>query len=203
MTSLFQRLERGWIAEKGRHGYEKVAEKGLNFTGILTEQFKIILKLGDLFHLHAARQPSQDRRALIFGEVVTGPRPQMGKNGAKQILAGIAELAFIIVVLGLDDRAKPLRESAKRQHFVRASGGDGAARHGRILGFVRVLDENQTARLPDRFHPYRAVRPGAGQYDGEDVAMAICERPEEEVDGRALSALLLEFARIQRTVRDR
>ena len=114
---------------------------------------KIILELGNLLDLHAPSQPPQDGWALVFGEVVARSRPQIGENGAKHIFFGVESLAFLNLLLDRDESGNPLRKAAKGKDIVDASGSDGASRHGRIFGLVRVLNEDQPARLLDRFYP--------------------------------------------------
>ena len=124
----------------------------------------------------------------------------IGENGAKHVLFGAGNLAFLNLLLDRDESGNPLREAAKGQDIVDASGGDGVSRHGRIFGLFRVLDEDQSACLLDRLHPHRAIRAGAGQDDGEAVAMFARKRPEKVIDGRAPSTLLSEIAGVERAV---
>ena len=200
-NDLGKRIERGSIPEKGCHRYEKVAEKSLNLGRIFAEELQILLKPLDLLHLHTARKPPQDGWALVFGKVVARSRPQIRKCRAKQFFIAIAGLNSIIMLV-LHDGRKPLRELAQWQNVIRASSCHGGARHGRVFGLFRVLNEDQPASLLDRLHAHRAIRAGACQDHGKPVDKLARKRPEKVVYRRAGPSRFLELASIERTVRD-
>ena len=62
-----------------------------------------------------------------------------------------------------------------------------------MLGFVRILDEDDSSCLLDGSDPDCAVRAGAGQNDGKAVTMAFGQRSEEQVDRRPLPTRLVEL----------
>ena len=65
---------------------------------------------------------------------------------------------------------KTLREIARRQHEVRHSGRDDAARHGGPFGLVWVLHQNDAACLLDGANADRAVGASATQNNSETIA---------------------------------
>jgi hypothetical protein len=119
----------------------------------------------------------------------------MGEDPPQQVFvkpARIGDRKAFPVAHQLDEARGEL---AHRQHEIRHSGRDRAARHRRIFGLDRVLHENDAARLLDRPHPDRAVRAGTGQNDGKAVAVLLRHGAEEQVDRRAVAARLVEFHR--------
>ena len=73
--------------------------------------------------------------------------------------------------------------SANRQHQIDGAGRDGAARHPVILGLVRVLGDDQSARRLDGLRPDRAIGGGSRENDADGVfADLIGQRLQEEVE---------------------
>ena len=97
---------------------------------------------------------------------------------------------------------QPGGDLAHRQDEIGDARRDRAARHRAVFGLFRVLHQDDPARLLHRLDADRAVRPGAGEDDGEIVAALRGERAEEQVDRRALPARLVEFGQRQMLVGD-
>jgi hypothetical protein len=125
-------------------------------------------------HLHAANDPAQHGRALVLGEIVTGARAQLRQDLAQQIL----------IQLGLRDQAARLllqaqhsdqagRQLPHRCHYVHYACRDRTARHGTVLGFGRILYEDDAARLFHRAHAERAIGAAAAQNDRDAVTQPL------------------------------
>jgi len=66
-----------------------------------------------------------------------------------------------------------------------------------VFGLVRVLDQDDAARLLDGLDAHRAIRAGAGKNDGEVVAALRGKRAKEKIDRRPLLARLVELGNRQ------
>ena len=97
---------------------------------------------------------------------------------------------------------EPGRDIANRQDEIGKPGGDCAARHGCILGLLRILNENDAAGFLHRPDAHGAIGTGAGKDDGEAIAVLRGQRAEEEIDRRALPARLVERGYRQMVVGD-
>ncbi|MNV12961.1 hypothetical protein D3C71_1035880 [compost metagenome] len=79
---------------------------------------------------------------------------------------------------------EPLGHGRYRQDDVDHARGDGAARHGVVLGVFGLLGERDAALLLDARQPQRPVRPAARQHDADRPrGVYIGQRAEELVDG--------------------
>ena len=126
---------------------------------------------------------------------MSGAHAQMRDDPPQQLLVEIADVGWRQACFDADEIDQALGQVAYRHDEVGDAGGDGAARHRGIFGLVRVLYEDDAARLLDGAHADGAVRAGAAQDDREAVAEPFRERAEEQVDRGALTARLVEFQR--------
>ena len=126
---------------------------------------------------------------------MAGAHAQIPKNAAQQILVNFANIGNRCALLYPDEVDQSLCEITRRQNKIRNAHSDGAARHRGIFRFAWILDENDAAGFLHRAHTQRAVRSGAAEDDGKAVAELFGKRPEEQIDGRAVAARLVEFAR--------
>ena len=180
------------VAEERRHRNEQVAQQRLGLSGIVAQHLLIFLKAGALRHLHAARDPPQHRRAFVFGKVVPGAHAQMRKNVAQQVLVEIADFDNRWNRFALNEFKQLFRQIAHRHDEIGHTGGDGAARHRVIFGFVGILHQDDAAGLLNRARSESAVRSGATENDGKAVAELVGQRAQEQVDRRPLAARLVE-----------
>src|SRR5579863_3277932 len=95
----------------------------------------------------------------------------MRKNASQHLLIELALVDWRCGLLVADELDKARREFSYRQDEIRYSGGNGAARHRGILGLVRLLHENDAARLLDGTHANGAIRAGPCQDHRKSIAM--------------------------------
>ncbi len=124
----------------------------------------------------AAAQEADDPAQVVGGAV--------GVQGANSLLAA-------------SHLRQPLRQPCNRAHEVGDARRDGVLRHGREVGFGRLLHHDHAGRLLDRAHAHRAVGAGAGQDHGHAVAAGGRNGAEEDVDRRAPSPRLVKRPRTQ------
>ena len=84
MTSWREFLKRLAVAEERGHRNQEIAEQRLRLFGVVAQDLVIVVQVVGSRHLHAARDAAQDRRALVFGEIVAGAHTQMRQHAPQQ-----------------------------------------------------------------------------------------------------------------------
>jgi hypothetical protein len=197
---LAQRLPGVRVAEKRRDGDQEVVEERLHLSGVLPQQGQVPLEPDAVVELHAPRQATEDRGALVAAEVVPGPRPEHLENAPQRDLVVLVDLGlrehptdlgihFLLLPCKLRE---PLRELSHGQHDVGDVGGDDCTRHALVRRFARILYQHDAARFLDGLRADGAVGAAAREDHRESVAVAPRERAEEHVDRGPLPARLLE-----------
>jgi hypothetical protein len=193
------------IAKEGRVVDEHVIEQGTHFLDVPMQVGEVV-GVGRLAgQLHAAREPAEDRTALVAGEVVTGRGPEHLEDGAESRFLRHGLACRRRRCLRNDQPAqqsgvaRELRQTrcelADRKYDVGGARGNHGARHARVHGLARVLHEDDSACLPDSRRAPRAVAPAPGEDDREVVAERRRQRFEEQIDGRSPAARLRECRR--------
>src|SRR2546429_8585299 len=103
----------------------------------------------------------------------------MGQNTTQPFLIVRPQLLDREMLLLLDEVEELGRDVAHRQDKVGKPGADGAAGHGRVFSFSRILDENDAACLLDSLHAYGPIGAGACQDDSAAISMLCRKRAEE------------------------
>ena len=155
------------VAKKCRHRYEKIREQALHLFGLGFEALEVFLKALHLADLHPPGEPPVDGRALITQEVVAGARAQVAKDALQHLLVAGRQMFGWNVLLCFDDFHKLMRELANGKHHVGQPRCNSAPRHGWIFGLIRILHQDEPARLLDGLRAKRSVRASARQHDGE------------------------------------
>ena len=82
------------------------------------------------------------------------------------------------------------RDSGRRQHKIRHTGGDGASRHAVELRGSHFLSEGDAARGLDRLEAERPIRCGSRQNDAERFAAPVRRQgAEKRVDGHVAATV--------------
>ena len=189
---LCQSLECFGVSEECRDRNQQITKQRLCLLHIVAQEREVVRKMLSSRHLGAARDPSQYRRFLVLREVVTGAGSDVGENTTHVFFIRAAQLpeGKFLVAHELDNTRGYLAEGKDEVGQPR---GDGAARHRRVFGLIRVLYENDAACFLDGLEADCAVRAGAREDDREAVAVLIGQRSEEKVDRRALPSRIVEF----------
>lgn len=190
---LGQGLKSLGVTEECRDRDQQVGEQRLHFLDVLFQEREVVLQPFGLVDLRPPGDPAHDRRLLVMGKVVAGPGADVVENVLHMNL--LVELRCRgDVALALGEVEEVPAHVGERKDEIRKARSNCAPRHRSVLGFARVLNQDNAAGLLDRLEANRSVRPRAGQHDGEAVAALLGERAEEQVDGCALPARLLEGA---------
>ena len=177
---LGERLEGFAVAEERRHRNEQVAEQRLRLVRVVAQILVVLFQVMGSGDLHAAGDPPQHGRALVFRKIMTGAHAQQREDALQFLFVRFLQQAGNRHrLLDAQQIGKPHGEFTHRQHEIRWTGGDGAARHRGIFGLVRVLHQDDAAGFLDGAHADGAVRTGAAQNDGEAVAEPFGERTKE------------------------
>ena len=89
------------------------------------------------------------------------------------------------------------RQLSHRSHHVDHPGGNRAAWHALIFGFIWRLRKHQAAGLLDRLDAHGAVAAQPRKNNGGAVAMLLRQRAEEDVDLRARAKRHLKRGQVQ------
>ncbi len=82
------------------------------------------------------------------------------------------------------------RDSGRRQHKIRRTGGDGAARHAVELRGSRFLSESEAASVPDGLEAERPIGCGSRQNHAQRLAPPVRRQGAEEgVDWHVAAAV--------------
>jgi hypothetical protein len=141
------------VAEESGDRNQQIAEQRLRFVDAVAQHVVIFLQAVRMSDLHAARDPPQHRRALVFGEIVAGAHAQVRQDAAQQVLVEIPEFRDRDVLFDANEIGETPGEVAHRHDEIGDAGGDGAARHRGVFGFVgswtRMMPpDSLTARTP-------------------------------------------------------
>jgi len=192
---LLESIECLAVAEKCGHGNQQVGEQRLRLVRALAQDLVVFTQILGSGHLHAAGDPPHDRRALVLGEVVAGADAQMREHPMQRLLIDLRLLRRRCGLLDADQLRQTVRELTNGQDEVGNSGGNGAARHGCIFSFARLLHENNAAGFFHRAHTDGAVRAGAAENHSEPIAKPLGDRAKEKVNRSPLALRLLKFQR--------
>src|SRR5947209_20510249 len=94
--------------------------------------------------------------------------------------------------LCVDQLAEPDAKIAYREDEVDDPGLDRGTRHRVVLGFLRILDQDDSAAFLHGANAERAVRAGSAEDYGKPVAEVIGVGAEEQIDRHALAARFVE-----------
>src|SRR5208337_4665043 len=180
------------VAKERRHRYEEIREQAFHFFGFGFEALEVLLKPFHLADLHPPREPPVDGRALIAREIVAGARAQVAEDALQHLLVAWRQMSGWNVFFCFDDFHELTRKLANGKHHVGQPRCNSAPRHRWVFGLIRILHQDEAARLLDGLRAKRSVRASARQHHREPVAMLIRERPEELIDGRASSSRFVE-----------
>ena len=161
-------------------------------SGLALRRSKYSVEVLHLANLHPPGQTPVDSRTFIAQEVVAGARAQIGKDALQHVLVAGRQMLDRNVLLCFDDVHELMRKLANGKHHVGQPRCNCALRHGWIFRLIRILHQDEAARLLDGLRAKRAIRASARQHHGEPVAMLICEGAEELIDGRASSPRFVE-----------
>jgi hypothetical protein len=83
----------------------------------------------------------------------------IGEDAAQHFVVAVIELLDLNIVLVANQFAELGGDLAHRQDEIGEPGGDRVARHRRVLGLVRILDQDDAAGFLDRLDPDGASVP--------------------------------------------
>ena len=91
---------------------------------------------------------------------------------------------------------KQTANAAQGKDAVRLKKLQGCAGHGRYMGFVRVLDNGQAARLLDLAQPQRTIAIGTcEQYRGQALLIHVGRRLKKVINRRSRKCTLSSWLR--------
>src|SRR5262249_32921252 len=125
--------------------------------------------------------------------ILAGANPKMREDPPQHLLVEFDGGGLGRALLDGDEIGKAMTEFCRRQYEISNSHRDRAARHRGIFSLVRILHQDDTARLLHRPQTDGAVGASSAQDDGKSVAEPLGERAEEHVDWRSLATRLVEF----------
>ena len=209
-----------------RDADEQILEQRARLHRMRADEAEVLRDRLERVHLHAPRDPAQDGRAFVMGEIVPGLRAQIREHlhdrlfilrvvrfirdrlAARRVLHLRVRLVRLRnfrrqlhPVLVADELEQLRRELRHRQHPVDHAGADRRHRHAVVLRFVRVLRDRQAALRADVFQPDHAIRVRARK-NHADGALAVSHRQgaEEKVDRDALPEPLLRRHDVEHAV---
>ncbi len=155
--------ERHGVAEERSHRNQQVGEQLLRFLRVLSEIPDVSGEAVLPGHLHPPADPPAHRRALVAGEVVPGAGAEKGDDPG-DLLLGLFLGGRHQRPLAVQHFGDPLGQHRDGLDEIGHPGGDGAARHHRELGLLRVLHQDHAAGFlqSGRRRPPRRSRPRSG-----------------------------------------
>ncbi len=145
-----------------------------------------------------ARACAQEDERFAQGLFVLVGRGGRRESGLRPVLGGQPQqrLAFLV----LEDARGHLGDV---QHPVHHAGGQGAARHPVVFGFLGILDNRQAAALLDALEADGPIAVRPGEHDGRGVwPVGVGQGAEEQVHGDALAAFGLQWGELEVAVDD-
>src|SRR5215831_10357806 len=124
---------------------------------------------------------------------MTGLQPQIVEDPAQRLLIRSRQLLGPDLPLAAHHLWHALGDFAHRKDEIGNTTRDRAAGHRGILGLIRILHENQTARFFHCLDAHRTIRSCPRQDDGKPITMLTRYRAEKLIDRRSLASGLVEW----------
>src|SRR5262249_635792 len=160
-------------------------------------------------HLHPARDAPEQRRAAVFRKVVAVSHPDECKHAAQrrfiQFDRRTSEL-FRFVQLKAAHPGAPVQDLCRhlrnREDDVNHSRIDRVAEHVRVLRFIRILHDDETALLFDSPQTDGPVRSGPGEQNANRLpSVSIRQGPKQQIYRGWTTPGTLRFGKADSAVR--
>ncbi len=166
--------------EELRHVEQQILGERRRFRRVGREHVQVIVQAGDSEQTHALVDARGQERRSIHAEVAPRAALEQRTKLAERAVGGTRVERFRQRAAIADDGTRDLPQ---RQHEIDDARVEGAARHAVVLGFRRILDDDETAAILDPAQPLRSIAAGAREHDADAaLAMSVGKRTQHVVD---------------------